>query len=281
MKKYAIFTMDIEAFSDTECLKNKSFDHSNEMFDGIENYLALLDKYNIKANLFVVANTINKIKDILTKAILNGHKVGIHGYEHIAPLLLKTNDFKEDIKKAKNLIENELNIKVYGHRAPCFSINEERLDILKELGLKYDSSYLDYPFTYHNGHLNLDSFIKICDQIYKKNEFYEFSIPVCEKFPIGGGGYVRIAPWPFIRHHLKKYLKNETIYIFYLHPFEVSNAHVPKISKLKGYDRVYLEYNKNKNYLKRIEKIIKLLIKEEFQFTTFEDIIEIEKKSSN
>ena len=48
MNKYAVFTMDVEAFSDAECLKNKTYKCTDEMFDGIDNYLALLDKYSIK-----------------------------------------------------------------------------------------------------------------------------------------------------------------------------------------------------------------------------------------
>ena len=75
MKKYAIFTMDVEAFCDTECLKNKGLESYDQMFDGIDNYLALLDKYNIKADLFIVANIADQIQDKLENAIKRGHKL--------------------------------------------------------------------------------------------------------------------------------------------------------------------------------------------------------------
>ena len=88
MKKFAVFTMDIEAFSDSECLRNRNFKCNNEMFDGIENYLKLLNKYSIKSNLFVVANKLPYIEDELKNAIKDGHKIGIHGFTHTPSLLL-------------------------------------------------------------------------------------------------------------------------------------------------------------------------------------------------
>lgn len=278
MNKLAVFTMDVEAFSDTECLKKIDFNAFDEMFDGINQYLDLLKKYNIKANFFVVANSIKNAKNLLLKAVEDGHYIGVHGLNHTPPLLLKTEEFKEQIKQAIDIISNELNTKVYGHRSPCFSINEERIDILKELGLNYDSSFLDFPYTYYNGHLSLKKFTKIDNNIYLKDGFYEFCLPTYKRFPIGGGGYLRIAPWWYTKHLLKQYLKKESLYIFYLHPFEISKKKIPNINGLKGYNKMYLSFNKNKRYIKRIEKIIKILIKEGFEFTTFEKIIESKKK---
>ena len=53
---------------------------------------------------------------------------------------------------------------------------------------------------------------QIEQEMLKKDAFFEFSLPIQHKFPIGGGGYVRIAPWFFIKNHLKQYLKNNNIY---------------------------------------------------------------------
>lgn len=88
MSKYAVFTMDVEAFCDTECLKNKGLENYNQMFDGITNYMALLEKYDIKADFFVVANIADQIKDTLKKAVSKGHRIAIHGLSHTAPMLL-------------------------------------------------------------------------------------------------------------------------------------------------------------------------------------------------
>ena len=279
MKRYAVFTMDVEAFSDAECLKNKTYKCNDEMFDGLDNYLALLDKYSIKSNLFVVANNIDLIEDKLKAAIKNGHKIGIHGLTHTPSVLLTNKDFKYEISEAKRILEERLNTIVDGYRAPCFSINDDKIDILNECGITFDSSFLNNSYTYYHGKLKLEEFEHINNHIYKKNGLYEFSMPVSKKFPIGGGGYIRLFPWMFVKSFLKKYIidENNELYIFYLHPFEVSNKKIPYVKHMRIYDVFYLHHNRYKFYLKRIEKIINLLIKNNFEFITFNELKDIYK----
>lgn len=279
MKRYAVFTMDVEAFSNAECLKNKTYKCNDEMFDGLDNYLALLDKYAIKSNLFVVANNIDLIEDKLKATIKNGHKIGIHGLTHTPSVLLTNKDFKYEISEAKRILEERLNTTVDGYRAPCFSINDDKIDILNECGITFDSSFLNNSYTYYHGKLKLEEFEHINNHIYKKNGLYEFSMPISKKFPIGGGGYIRLFPWMFVKSYFKKYLidENNELYIFYLHPFEVSNKKIPYVKHMRIYDVFYLHHNRYKFYLKRIEKIINLLIKNNFEFITFNELKDIYK----
>ena len=51
-QKYAVFTMDVEAFTDTECVSASSHKVSLDVLDGFDEYLKILDKYNIKSTLF-------------------------------------------------------------------------------------------------------------------------------------------------------------------------------------------------------------------------------------
>lgn len=276
MHKIAFFTMDVEDFTDIECLKNYSFKQKYDVSDGIINYLNILEKYNIKANLFLVNSYIKDIKEILVKAISKNHKIALHGYNHTPSRLLKNNEFERNIQKAKKEIKELFNVDTIGYRAPCFSLNNEQINILKNNGIIYDSSYLNYKNTYYKGNFSTNHFKKIKDGIYFDEKLYEFILPVYHDFPLGGGGYLRIAPWFFIKYRLKKYLKKHDTYVFYLHPFELSNTILPNIKGLRFYDKMYLKYNR-KIYSYRIEKIIHLLIKYGFEFKTFEEIIEDEK----
>lgn len=279
MEKYAIFTIDVESFLDTECLKDKEVNEHLDMFDGLVNYLELLDSYNIKANLFVVADCIDKIKAILTKAINNGHKLSIHGLHHTPALTISNEQFKSEILEAKNILENTFNTKVLGYRAPCFSINQERINSLKEIGLKFSSSFVNTSITYFGQTYNLDNYEKIEKQIYKDNDFYEFEMPKVGPFPIGGGAYFRFLPYSlYMKHKIKKFIKEDSLYIFYLHPFEVSDCKIPKIKNLGSGEKMFLKVGKGKKYLNKVEKTIKLLIKNGYTMTTFEDLIEIIEK---
>ncbi len=278
MNKYAIFTMDVESFQDTSCLLNKNIvSNQSSMKDGLEIYLALLNRYQIKANLFVLSSFLKDTKKSLLKAIQQGHHISLHGLTHVAPLLQNDQEFQEQILKSKNLLEKELNVSISGYRAPCFSLDNSKLEILKDLGLTYDSSYLPSKHDFYSSNFTLKQFQKMNPLLYKKDAFFEFSLPIQHKFPIGGGGYVRIAPWFFIKSQLKQYLKNNDIYIFYLHPFEVSKEPILTIKNLKWHEKIYLKYNR-KTFLHRIEKIIQLLKKEGFEFKTFEEILSSKEK---
>lgn len=272
MSKIAVFTMDVEDFTDIDCLKNYSFEKYYDVSDGIISYLDLLDKYNIKANLFVLNSYLDKIKNILIDAINNSHKISLHGYNHIPPMNLSNKDFEEGIIKSKKNFKEKLNIDNFGYRAPCFSMDNDKFEILKKHNILFDSSYLNFKNRYLHGEFSLKKFKKINNNIYKSDDIYEFLLPIYKNFPIGGGGYLRIAPWIFTKNRLINYLKNNDVYIFYLHPFEVSKTKLPKIKGLKSYDKMYLNFNR-KIFIKRIEKIINILKKNGFEFKTFEELM--------
>ena len=46
-KKYAVFTMDVEEFTDTECVANSGETVTRDMLDGLDEYIRLLEKNHI------------------------------------------------------------------------------------------------------------------------------------------------------------------------------------------------------------------------------------------
>ena len=274
--KYAFFTIDVERFADTECVCNSKQSVNKTMLDGLERFIGILDKYNIKATLFVLSDLAYEIKEELKKHIANGHKIALHGKEHIPPRLISNKQFEEQITHAKEKIEDMFDVDVMGYRAPCFSIDRDKLNILQNLGFEYDASRIDFSGARHTEHMDMDDYDKIGTEIYKKDNFYEFGISVQnifgKKFPVSGGGYIRISNWLFAKTMLKRYLKNSDNYVFYSHPFEFSKEKMPKIKNLKFYDRFYLKFG-TLTYPYKLEYIIKKLKKYGYSFSTFEDII--------
>ena len=61
--KYAVFTMDVESFTDTECISSAGMEFSEDMLDGLDRYMAILDRYGIKATMFSVCRTALAAKD--------------------------------------------------------------------------------------------------------------------------------------------------------------------------------------------------------------------------
>lgn len=282
-QKYAVFTMDVEAFSDTECVSRSSESVNVDLLDGFDEYIKILDKYSIKSTLFTVGSLAPKIADRLKSAIKNGHRLALHGLEHIAPMDLSHDAFKNDISSAKKALSDMFNTEISGFRAPFFSLDDSRLNILKELGFKYDSSHLDFSKARHTVKMHLNGFKECAKGIFKNNDFFEFSMSKQKIFgipyPISGGGYVRLGNWSFIKGVIKHYLQNNEYYVFYLHPFELTNQKIPLLKDLKAYDKFYLQTGIN-SYGNHIEQLILMLKKLDYKFITFEELYETLSKNA-
>ncbi len=275
--KYAVFTMDVEAFTDTECVRNSGADIDVDMLDGLDEYIRILDKYGIKSTLFTVGKLASKISDRLKKYIGAGHRLALHGYDHIAPMDIDLEQFKAQIAKAKKQLTEMFGVEITGFRAPCFSMDNDRLNILKELGFQYDSSHLGFSMARHTVELSMKAFKELRNGIFCNNGFFEFGLAKQKffgmDFPISGGGYVRLNNWLIMKNLIKSYLKHNDYYVFYLHPFELTKEHIPFISNLKSYDKYYLNAG-IKSYGKHIEELIQTLIAYDYEFVTFEELTE-------
>lgn len=281
--KYAVFTMDVEAFTDTECVAHSCTPVSVDLLDGFDEYLKILDKHGIKSTLFTVGKLAPKIADKLKIHIKNGHELALHSYKHIAPMTISAEAFREQTQKAKNLLKQLFDIDVKGFRAPCFSIDNERLNILKELGFKYDSSHLGFSKARHTVELNLSRFKELREGIFCDNGFFEFGLSkqkiFGQSFPVSGGGYVRLGSWEFIKQLINKYIKQKDYYVFYLHPFELTKQKIPFLQDLKSYDQYYLRAGIS-SYAKHVEQIIIMLKKHGYQFVTFDELSRIMSKEA-
>ena len=282
--KTAFMTMDVESFYDTEFLLHREIqripEYSQE--DSIKDYIQLLEKYNIKGTFFTVATSLTIAGPYLKQAASNGHEIALHGLDHQSPCDMTLNQFKEKTICGKKQIEDQLQVKINGYRAPCFGINDERLKILKEEGFSYDSSHLDFSTVIKSGKIDLSEYHELSDSIYKKDSFFEFALSKTTFFgktiPVSGGAYLRLIPWTVVKYLVKKYIKNHNNYIFYVHPFEISRKKNPVIKPLSFGEKIFLN-KARKQYLKKIEWIIKYLIKNGFEFQTMKDYQNMQTKN--
>ena len=283
-RKFAVFTMDLENLNDTGCIMNSELSFEEDMLDGLDEYVSILDKYNIKATFFAVCEAAQAVQGKLKNYLVNGHDLALHGFDHTAPMTMSCEEFKYKIAAAKKLLEEMFEVPIKGYRAPFFSLDNEHLSVLQDLGFKYDSSRFGYPKRDYAGHIDVSGFNKITENVFKKGDFFEFGMP-CPKWmgirtPISGGGYVRMSDLTFFLTTLYNYLTKNDYYVFYLHPFEVSKMRMPNTPNLKGYDQYYLRAGV-KSFPRRIEKIIKVLKKLGYEFVTFEELSRHLQKNEN
>ncbi len=276
-KKLAFFTIDAESFKHTECVHKMHVETEVDMLDGLDEYLNLLEKYGIRATLFFVLETALSIKDKVFDYIARGHKIAVHGLKHKPCENMSYDEFLQSTKECKEVLERTFNQKVIGYRAPFFSLQDEQVRALKELGFLYDASKSTCVVADHSGKIDVDGYDKIYDGIYKKDDFYEFEV-VCRRFwgvniPISGGGYMRLLPWGLFKPLLKQYISKHNYYVFYLHPFEMSKEEMPKFDKITFNDKTYLNVGR-KHYFKRIESLIKFLKENGYTFDVMENFVE-------
>ncbi len=286
MDKYAFFSMDVESLYDSLILYNKGNPYNSKYSyeELLKYYIELLDKYNIKATFFVTVTSLPICKDILEKALQNGHEIGLHGLNHRSPMDMTNDEFRESIRQGKKILENVFNTKVIGYRAPMFGINDERIEILKEEGFIYDSSDLSFHLALKSGGISLDSYTKDATLIHHYDYFYEFSLAKVKAYrghmPISGGGYIRLVPWFVMKYYLLKFFRKTDSYLFYCHPFELCHSILPKLKNINKREWLYIHAGRF-NYLRKIKRIIQFLKRKKFKIITFSEYIKAKKMQEN
>ena len=271
------FSIDVEGFVESNRqsfhIPDKYINQSEENREIERNtnaLLEILDEVDVKATFFFIGRLARNIPGLVKKVSGAGHEIGCHNYAHIRVFGIDKDEFREKLIEAKNLLEDVSGQRVYGFRAPDFSITELSiwaLDVLKEIGFVYDSSI--YPFGLHDVYGIKDA----SPSIHKfPNGLIEFPLSTTQIFgrriPFGGGGYFRLYPLWITKLFLSKLNKQGRPAMFYIHPYEVGPV-IPKISELSAY-RKFRHYYNCRNGDKRLKKIL--------QVFTFSPAIEVLKE---
>ncbi|MBP8688884.1 polysaccharide deacetylase family protein [Patescibacteria group bacterium] len=279
-ERVIILTFDLEDWfhSKNFSIPYETWDNQPSLLiDNTKMILDILDLYNIKATFFTLGWIAEKYPELIKDIYKKGHEVASHGYKHDYIYEMQPNDFRNDLKITKNIIENLIGVKVIGYRAPVFSVTATSINILTEEGYLYDVSY--FPLKIHDRYSKNIEFSSFKSVVRKNGyylidkSFYEIEIPILAGIPIGGGGYFRLSPLFLWNISVETYLKTvRTYYIMYLHPWDFDHKNYVRISNLgfKNQFRQYvgLSYSKKK-FLGFLNKFSKNYI-----FLRIRDLIE-------
>ena len=114
--------------------------------DNTRRILDLFDAAGIKATFFFVGWVAEKFPGLVKETAARGHELACHSYWHRLVYSLDPEEFRNDTRRARDVIEQAGGVRVLGYRAPSWSITRQSLwalDILAEEGFTYDSSI--YP----------------------------------------------------------------------------------------------------------------------------------------
>lgn len=111
---------------------------NKEDYEYIGEICKLNKKYNIVSSFNFLTNWGYVIEESFLQSLHdNGFEIGLHGYTHDIAVGIRS---EKRIKRELLLALEQLGFPVKGYRAPAFAISKRLLMILKELGIKYDSS---------------------------------------------------------------------------------------------------------------------------------------------
>ena len=247
-------------------------DKELKITNGLDEILDWLRRNETYATFFIVGDILEKKPDILDKINSQGHEIGFHTMFHnrLDDENYNKEKFKDEIKKFNELTNNHSK----GFRAPTFSLNEKSswvIDVLEELGYEYDSSIVPVKTRMYGLENAEEKPYFISSNNLKENspngKIKEFPLLVTKflgkKIPAAGGFYVRTLPTKIIKNAIKKYEKKEIPATFYIHSWELTPQHMPKISMSKMDS--FITYHNLEKSMKKMDTILK-----EFKFTSFE-----------
>ncbi len=303
-----------------ECRVEQNTRHILDILNGSRRTPNAEHRTQIHATFFCLGWIAERYPQLIKEIHIQGHEIASHGYAHQLIYRQSPEEFRNDIRKAKTILEDIIGEEVVGYRAPSYSITEKSkwaFGVLVEEGFKYDSSIFPirhdfygiphaprFPFmvslngngtpqfnplsfvSVERGTLNVEPSISKAELRTPNSEprtsdvdprtlnyILEFPISTVPlgglNFPLSGGGYFRLFPYPLIKKGLKRINdKEKHPFIFYFHPWEIDPGQ-PRIEKAgtKSKFRHYLNLDKTEPRLKHLLK--------DFRFLTVRHLLNI------
>jgi polysaccharide deacetylase family protein (PEP-CTERM system associated) len=194
-----------------------------------ERLLDLFDEHAVKGTFFVLGWVAERYPALVRAIVHRGHELASHGYGHRLIYNQTPDDFRDDVRRAKALLEDAGGVEVHGYRAPSFSVTTRSmwaLDVLLEERYSYDASI----FPIRHDRYGIPGAPRWPHHVSRAGgRIYEVPGTTVRmggtNLPVAGGGYFRILPYAWTRWGITRVNEREQQpAVFYLHPWEVDPA---------------------------------------------------------
>lgn len=257
------FTVDVEDYyhvSGFEVNIDRGLWHGFEsrVCESTGRILRMLAQHNVLGTFFVLGWVAAKHPELVQKIQAAGHEIGSHSYWHRLVYTQTPGEFREDLRRSRDILQSITGQAVKAYRAPSFSITERSiwaLEILLEEGFCIDSSVFPVVHDrYGIPHARRDPHSIQTPS----GTLWEFPPTVVRQarinVPVGGGGYFRLFPYSWTARWLKQiHRREQRPAMFYMHPWEVDPGQ-PKLNfgGLKNRFRHYVNLESTERKLHRL-----------------------------
>lgn len=260
----------VSAF-DTAVSRDSWSNRESRVSANTDRLLELFEHADIRATFFVLGWVADRFPDLIRRIAVAGHEIASHGYQHRLVYELTPDQFREDVRRAKDVLEAISGTVVHGYRAPSFSVTERSLwalDVLVEEGYLYDASIFPVhhdrygipgsPRHAHRRECRVGTIIEAPASTVRLAGV---------NLPIAGGGYFRLLPYLWTRWGIDQLnTVEQRPAIFYLHPWEIDPDQPRIAATALSRLRHYRNLDKTEGRLRRLMR--------DFQFSTVFQVLQ-------
>lgn len=218
----------------------------------------MFEDYRCRATFFVLGWVAERDPGLVREIIEAGHEVACHSYSHRRVSTLTPAEFREDLRRARRVIEDAAGVRILGYRAPSFSIGRKNawaLEILCEEGFLYDSSI----FPIRHDLYGFPGAPRFPHRLRFHSNQTLFEIPMSTvrigrmMCPTGGGGYLRLLPMQYTRWAIRQiHEKERQPFVLYFHPWELDPQQPRIAGTWKSRFRHYVGLGRMENRLREL-----------------------------
>jgi polysaccharide deacetylase family protein (PEP-CTERM system associated) len=220
-----------------------------------ERLLDLFAEAGVSGTFFTLGWVAERHPELVRRIVRDGHELASHGSDHYRIDQQSPEEFRDDVRRSKALLEDIGGTAVAGYRAPTFSVGVRSHwahAILAEEGFRYSSSV--YPIAHdlygvpqapRRPFCPLPGFVEIpmtTMRLFGRN------------FPTSGGGWFRLLPYAVTRTALRRAGDElRTSCVFYLHPWEIDPGQPRQVqAPLRSRLRHYVNLGRTEDRLRRL-----------------------------
>lgn len=223
--------------------------------ENIERLLTLLARRSTRATFFALGWLAERHPQIIRTIAVAGHEIACLGHGHQPVAALTPDLFRNDIHRAKQVLEDLIGQQVRGFRAPSFSITADTpwaLPIVAEEGFVYDSSVVPSANLFES----VSATPSPHHLLIGRNGLWE--VPPTSlnlggfRIPIGGGGYLRALHYPVLKTLFSKIEACDEPIVMSLRSWEIDAAQPRMQGSLLAEFRHYLNLHKTESRLEQL-----------------------------